>query len=685
MASEVMQVELQFLAFAAKLFAAAMISSAHPPDDGQQIYLDRKGKDEIVHTSLENQFNTFMGDPMKVRKKPRIHPIIQMMAQEWRAAEAEQRMPNWGIFTLDYVSEHCNAQREAHTDWHLHISTLDFTVYLQGIPDDRHWWITGLPPPQGDPDTIEDPAAPMPAAWPTPPFALSPPAPRGSPDVIYMMYTCRDDNLIGTGLTQRADILIAYPSYFMPPKAASELTQVETQFLAIAARLFTAAMTFLAHPPDDGQQAYLVRKVKDEIILVGNQFKKFMGDPSKHTKKPRMHPIIQIMSEEWKAAEVEQRMPDWGIFTLDHISGYYHAQREAHSDWHPDLSTLDLSRYLQGLQNHRRWWVTGLPPPQGDVDVAMEVMAAPAQPSAPVSAASPMMPDAPATSKGKARALPPAGSSDPYDMDSTPSAQGRASDTSLPRVQVDDASPPPPAQRRHLDVQPLVATGDYRCGTCKNPKVNNAECVSQINDNRLTYKCAFCAERRRPCAPAASWAQPIVRLMKFRNLDLPPGVEAAYGPSAVGTSSISPGENLESRVNSLEAKMDYVIPVLNALAGTQGIIPSSLPGYIQLPPARRSASPSHHSLSSPGLAITSLGLTDLPSESQSRSSSRSDSSDSLLKHNVGEAALRPLCTSEAEVLETPAARQPSSNEIVVSHLVYVCTSLMIWRLARCQG
>ncbi|KAF8260357.1 hypothetical protein EI94DRAFT_1811827 [Lactarius quietus] len=452
----------------------------------------------------------------------------------------------------------------------------------------------------------------------------------------------------------------------MPPKAASELTQVETQFLAIAARLFTAAMTFSAQPPDDGQQAYLVRKVKDEIILVGNQFKKFMGDPSKHTKKPRMHPIIQIMSEEWKAAEAEQRMPDWGIFTLDHISGYCHAQREAHSDWHPDLSTLDLSRYLQGLQSHRRWWVTGLPPPQGDVDVAMEVMAAPAQPSAPISAASPTMPEAPATSKGKARTLPPAGSSDAYgarplqtgarrqpgaqpmqgtfsttpsddfedcslsdmiaDMDGTPSAQGRASDTSLPRVQVDDASPPPPAQRRRLDIQPLVATGDYRCGTCKNPKINNAECMSQLNDARLTYKCTFCAERRRPCAPAASWAQPIVRLMKFRNLDLPTGVETTYGPSAIGTSSISPGENLESHVNSLEAKMDYVILVLNALAGIQGIIPSSLQGYTQPPPPRRSASPSHHSLSSPGLAITSLGLTDLPSKSQSRSSSRSDSS-----------------------------------------------------------
>ncbi|KAF8258424.1 hypothetical protein EI94DRAFT_1815340 [Lactarius quietus] len=280
------------------------------------------------------------------------------------------------------------------------------------------------------------------------------------------------------------------------------------------------------------------------------------------------------------------------------------------------------------------------------------------------------MPDAPATSKGKARTLPPAGSSDSYgvlptsnapyvfrcprqqpgaepmqgtfsttpsddfedctlsdmiaDMDSTPSAQGRASDTSLPRVQVDDASPPPPAQRHHLDVQPLVATGDYRCGTCKNPKVNNTQCMSQLNENRLTYKCAFFAEKRRLCAPAASWAQPIIRLMKSRNIDVPPDIEASYGPSVVGTSSISPGENLESRINSLEAKMDYVILVLNALAGIQGIIPSNLPGYTQPPAPCRSVSPSHHSLSSPGIAITSLGLSDSTSESQSRSSSKSD-------------------------------------------------------------
>ncbi|KAF8259826.1 hypothetical protein EI94DRAFT_1706777 [Lactarius quietus] len=566
MASELMQVELQFLAIAAKLFAAAMIFSAHPPDDGQQIYLDRKVKDEI--TSLETQFNAFM-------EEARIHPIIQIMVQEWKAAEAEQRMPNWGIFTLDYISEHCNAQREAHTDWHLHLSTVDFTLYLQGIPDDRHWWITGLPAPQSDPESAS---------------------------------SFLDDDLIGAGLS--------FALLRMIRRLRQSTERVVASFLQMM-----------------GKQAYLVRKVKDEIISVGNQFKKFMGDPSKHTKKPRMHPIIQIMSEGGRRLRQSNAcLTGASSLWITYLGIAMHSGR-------PTLTGTLIYRRLISAVISRAFRITG--------DVAMEVMAAPAQPSAPISAAAPTMPDAPATSKAKAHTLPPAGSSDPYgappasttrrapyafrrprrqpgaepmqgtfsttpsddfedctlsdmiaDMDSTPSAQGRASDMSLPRVQVDDASPPPPAQRRRLDIQPLVATGDYRCGTCKNPKVNNAQCVSQLNENRLTYKCAFCAEKRRLCAPVASWAQPIIRLMKFRNIDVPPDVEASYGPSAVGTSSISPGENLESRVNSLEAKMDYVILVLNALAGIQGIVPSDLPGYTQPPAPRRSASPSHHSLSS---------------------------------------------------------------------------------------
>ncbi|KAF8265206.1 hypothetical protein EI94DRAFT_1702658 [Lactarius quietus] len=586
---------------------------------------------------------------------------------------------------------------------------------------------------------IKGPAAPMPPAKPTAPVALCPPATPAITEAPLLSWVTpigfcfnerlRDVNGIqlqgmrygkrrgrlhfapNVQVTQAewwkrcclfancTDILIAFPLYLMPPKAASELTQVEAQFLAIAARLFTAAMTFLAQPPDDGQQAYLVRKVKDEIISVGNQFKKFMGHPSKHTKKPRMHPIIQIMSEEWKVAEAEKCMPEWGIFTLDHISGYCHAQQEAHSDWHPDLSTLDLSCYLQGLQSHSM---------VHHFAVAMEVMAAPTQPSAPVSAASPTMPDAPSTSKAKAHVLPPAGSSDPYgalpalnmppeapyvfrrarrqpgaepmqgtfsmtpsddfedctssdmiaDMDKWGSqAAGldgdaretlmkyeewhqrkncvlrardedyvlrervvTASNTSLPCVQVDDASPPPPAQCCHLDIQPLIATGDYRCGTCKNPKVNNAQCVSQLNENHLTYKCAFCAEKRRLCAPAASWAQPIIHLIKFRN-----------------------GNMIHfSWVSFLATFQD---------------IPSCQHLVDQLPPAITPYHPLELPLHPWGFRTQHQNPSHVPVPNQTG------------QCIVGKAARHPPCTSKAEALAARVARHLSINEISCMYII----------------
>ncbi|KAF8258982.1 hypothetical protein EI94DRAFT_1707491 [Lactarius quietus] len=432
---------------------------------------------------------------------------------------------------------------------------------------------------------------------------------------------------------------------------ASKLTQVEVQFLAIAARLFAAAMIFLAHPPDDGQQIYLDRKVKDEMTSLEKQFNAFMGDPMKVRKKPRVHPIIQITAQEWRAAEAEQRMPNWGIFTLDHISGVFR--------------------------------ITG--------DVAMEGLAAPAQPSVPVPPVSLTMPDAPAVTKGKGRALPPAGLSNPHgtlptpiaqptppydfrntrrhpvvqplqgtstttqsnefedcmlsdmiaDMDSTPSAQGRASDSSLPHVQVDDASPPPPAQRHRLDVKPLIATGDYRCGPCKSRKINNAECVSQINQSCLTFKCVYCAERRRPCAPAASWAQPVIRVMKLRkptdampaDLDLPPGVEASYGPLVVGTSSI------------------YPVPFQDI----------SNPHHLvdHLPPAITPYLPLESPIHPRGFLIRCPNPNHVPAPGQST------------QYIVGKAALRPLCTSEEETLEAWVARLLSRNEICIVCVVHV--------------
>ncbi|KAF8265604.1 hypothetical protein EI94DRAFT_1804129 [Lactarius quietus] len=480
-----------------------------------------------------------------------------------------------------------------------------------------------------------------------------------------------------------------------PPKPPQELTQLEVQLLMTAARLLAATRTFSPCLPPHVQEVYIMNKVKEEIMSVANNFKKFVAEPNKNLKKPRVHPLIQVMSREWKKAEEESRMPDWSIFTTDYISGFCANQRANEPDWHSDLSSLDLGPYMEGLQDHRRWWEVGLPATQDDEDVPMDPPASlpppfpPHPPAVPPTTAPPSTPVpqvATCLSKGKARALPPAGSSDPCgappassvppdplpvptpsttpaapyafrgprcyapntdtaqdddddieDFNTTPHKRGGLPDASLPQVHVDDASPPPPAQRHWTEVQPPVATGNDRCGPCKVPKNNRPQCIAQTNPKHLTFVCTFCAGRTKHCTLPASWARPVVRIMSSQGVALPEEVQdtlnvsdeggsSHHSPISLRSPSGTPGEDLASRMNSLEGKMDYVILVLNAIAGKQGIVPSSLPGYIQPPPPRHSPSPSTQSQSLPGIPISSLGISDLPTNTLSCSGLASDRS-----------------------------------------------------------
>ncbi|KAF8269518.1 hypothetical protein EI94DRAFT_1799068 [Lactarius quietus] len=427
-----------------------------------------------------------------------------------------------------------------------------------------------------------------------------------------------------------------------------------------------------------------------------------MSEPTKILKKPCVHPIIQVMTVEWKAAEVEKQSPDWSIFTTDYISSYCENQKANEPDWHPDLSSLDLGPYLEGLQEHKRWWEVGLPAPQDDDNVHMDppaLCAPPRVPAAPPTTALPSMPALPVathSSKGKARALLPPASSDPHgtppalhappplptqpampaapslppaspapyafrvprrygmpeteasnttttpdaappdddeieDFDTTPCKWGGPSDTSIPQVHVDDGSPPPPAQRRRMDAKPLVATG-----------------------NILTHSILFIAElmwplqkpqeqeagmcRRRLCTLPSSWALLVIHLRASQGVAFPEDVQGTlnlsdeggsshHSPMSLHSLSGTPGEDLTSCMKSWKGKMDYVILVLNAIAGRQGIVPSSLPGYIQPPPPCRSLSPSNQSQSSPGIPIASLGISDAHTNTPLGSGSVSDASE----------------------------------------------------------
>jgi hypothetical protein len=52
----------------------------------------------------------------------------------------------------------------------------------------------------------------------------------------------------------------------MPPKPASELTQIEVSLLVIAAKLLAVAARALAHPFSPTEQARCNAKVREELV-----------------------------------------------------------------------------------------------------------------------------------------------------------------------------------------------------------------------------------------------------------------------------------------------------------------------------------------------------------------------------------------------------------------------------------
>ena len=77
---------------------------------------------------------------------------------------------------------------------------------------------------------------------------------------------------------------------------------------------------------------------------------------------------------------------------------------------------------------------------------------------------------------------------------------------------------------------------------------------------------------------------------------------------------------LPQRMENLEYKVDKILRYVEAFCPHMNIDPSTIPGLNEPPPDLRSASPSIRSLSSPGLGVSSLALSDAPSNTSATSS-----------------------------------------------------------------
>jgi hypothetical protein len=70
-----------------------------------------------------------------------------------------------------------------------------------------------------------------------------------------------------------------------------------------------------------------------------------------------MHPIIQIMTTEWKDTSENRRQPRWGIFTDAYIKQACAQVANANPEWHADLYSISLTKYLTGKAGKKLWWV----------------------------------------------------------------------------------------------------------------------------------------------------------------------------------------------------------------------------------------------------------------------------------------------------------------------------------------
>ena len=78
---------------------------------------------------------------------------------------------------------------------------------------------------------------------------------------------------------------------------------------------------------------------------------------AKSSPPPCVHPIIQLITREWRDAKDDERDPDWSVMSDAHIKESCEEVTAANPTWHKDLFAVYLDLYIAGLAQKKRWWV----------------------------------------------------------------------------------------------------------------------------------------------------------------------------------------------------------------------------------------------------------------------------------------------------------------------------------------
>ncbi|KAN0128960.1 hypothetical protein V8E53_013222 [Lactarius tabidus] len=343
----------------------------------------------------------------------------------------------------------------------------------------------------------------------------------------------------------------------MPPKPLEESTGLENYMLYKAAKLLAAVRWVAENPPMPEKEDYLNKMVLEEIAFIASRYALYMDPESRKYKIPHIHPIIQIVTDEWKAASHEQRKPRWDIFTEETIAYVCDQVATENPTWYPHFipagrggdipfpNRLELRKVL-----HREvpCWAAATP-----TVAALQEPDNPSAPAAevdalPLSAPSPVGLLTQAAKKGKARIV----------------------EEPVKKMQARPVKAPAPAPAPST---PPVA------GPSKKHKAPRRESSSEVSDSN---------DDETPTKKATE--MPIFEAMQGagRALD----------------------EDTCRQLNRIEA-------MLNAICNSNGILPESLPGYEH--PSL--ASLSSHSPSLAGVQMEMLHISDTHSNTSAHSSS----------------------------------------------------------------
>ncbi|KAI9430607.1 hypothetical protein H4582DRAFT_2086569 [Lactarius indigo] len=464
----------------------------------------------------------------------------------------------------------------------------------------------------------------------------------------------------------------------MAKKAVTELTKDETVMLVIAAKCL-AAIRHVAEVPTMAEQLAMLNKhVSVELKTVSAIFRRYIDRP----KKPRLHAVAQVMGYEWGNTRRESCDPDWENVTINYIASLCEEQERISPDWHEAYTSIDLSKYLEGIQLKKMWWA---PVNEYVDDVAMdepadepaddpmdepadgftdELADKPADdpvddptddpgdgsthPSRPESSlASATLPD-----KGKARADPPPSeaSKHPYGLrnkkrpaPASPDEPTVESEETTPRkssksqVEVVISSPPRAKQCPRLEEDSMVeAMGLDMCGPCITHKAK--ACKPQANVRHLMSACVACVTLHKTCSPPASWGirphwmgdtrSALSIHTQTPSILVDAQIEALAQQVDELSNEIcdlkkdqatSMEENRRGR-RQMNQKLQDALLMLGVLLEKQGVDSSSIPGIGQ-PTSSTTNSPGLQATSSPGIPLSLLKLSDAHSTASLKTSS----------------------------------------------------------------